>query len=193
MSTTARCNLNLRWQPAGQINRRNLPTSLRDLLLESGSLTQQLEARCSVNFHLEFCGQSWQRPLLDESMVLSLRGGTHALIREIYLKCNNRPWVYGRSIIPAATFTGAERRLAHWGHRSLGDYLFSGRKALRGHIELARILPAHHLFRLAVKNNTVKNTEIWGRRSMFYIKDKPLLVVEVFLSDNIPCKNAGNR
>jgi chorismate--pyruvate lyase len=185
--------LNSRWRPAGHINRRTLPASIRGLLLESGSLTQQLEGRCPGMFNLEFRGQSWRRPLFDEARVLSLRAGACALIREIYLQCKKQPWVYGRSIIPAATFTGAERRLAHWGQRSLGDYLFSQRKALRGHIEIARILPQHNLFRLAAKDVQVKNTELWGRRSLFYIKNKPLLVVEVFLTDQIPCMNAGKN
>lgn len=185
--------MSLRWRPAGHINRRSLPVSIRELLLESGSLTQQLEFRCPGKFNLEFCGQSWQRPLFDEARVLVLPAGAYALIREIYLKCDQHPWVYGRSIIPSSTFTGAERRLAHWGQRSLGDYLFSERKAWRGHIEIAKLLPQDRLFQLAVKDRHIKDPELWGRRSMFYIKDKPLLVVEIFLADVIQCMNAGKN
>ena len=156
-------------------------------MLESGPLTQQLESHCSGEFRLELSGQSWQRPLFDEAKALSLHTGAYALVREIYLKCKNLSWVYGRSIIPASTFTGAERRLAHWGQRSLGDYLFTERKAQRGQIEIAKILPQDKLFRLAVKNMNTENMELWGRRSMFYIKNKPLLVVEIFLADVIKC------
>jgi len=182
--------LSLRWRPAGQINPRTLPSSLRKLLLENGSLTQQLESCCPGKLCLELTGQSWRRPLYDEAKTLALPAGAYTLVREIYLKCNNLPWVYGRSIIPASTFTGAERRLAHWGQRSLGDYLFSERKARRGQIEIARILPKDRLFLLAVKNMDTEAAELWGRRSMFYIKDKPLLVVEIFLADVIKCMNS---
>lgn len=185
--------MSLRWRPAGHINHRSLPASIRELLLESGSLTQQLESRCSGKFNLEFCGQSWQRPLNDEAKALALPAGAYALIREIYLRCDQQPWVYGRSIIPSATFTGAERRLAHWGDRSLGDYLFSERKAWRGHIEIAKILPQDRLFQLAVRNRNIKDSGLWGRRSMFYIKNKPLLVVEIFLTDVIQCMNVGKN
>jgi chorismate lyase len=185
--------LSLHWRPAGQINRRSLPASIRELLLESGSLTQQLESHCPGEFNLELSGQSWRRPLFDEVKALALPAGAYALIREIYLKCNQQPWVYGRSIIPASTFTGVERRLAHGGQRSLGDYLFSERKAWRGHIEIAKILPQDRLFQLAVKNRNINDSELWGRRSMFYIKNKPLLVVEVFLADVIQCMNAGKN
>jgi len=185
--------LSLRWRPAGHINRRILPASIRELLFESGSLTQQLESRCRGIFSLELCDQSWQRPLFDEAKALALSAGAYALIREIYLKCDQHPWVYGRSIIPATTFTGAERRLAYWGQRSLGDYLFSERKAWRGHIEIARILPQDRLYHLAAKNSDTEDTELWGRRSTFYIKNKSLLVVEVFLADVTRCMNAGKN
>lgn len=185
--------MSLRWRPAGHINPRTLPSSLRKLLLESGSLTQQLESYCPGELCLELTGQSWQRPLFNEAKALCLHAGAYALVREIYLKCNNLPWVYGRSIIPASTFTGAERRLAHWGRRSLGDYLFSERKARRGRIEIAKISPEDRLFLLAVKNLDIEETELWGRRSMFYIKNKPLLVVEIFLADVIKCMNARNN
>lgn len=179
------------WRNIHQINISSLPADIRDFLLDSGSLTEHLEYYCHDEFTLELKGQSWQYPLLDEARVLQIQNGRYALVREIYLKCGSNRLIYGRSIIPAKTFTGAERRLAYWGKRSLGDYLFSQSKARRGKIEIARIHNGSRLYDLAHENMAaINNFETWGRRSMFYIKNKPLLVVEIFLSEIIKCKNS---
>ena len=180
-------NRELRWLPVTRINRPLIPLPLRDCLLDSGSLTSHLARYCKGHFNLKLQGQSWQRPLPEETRILHLRRGSYALVREIHLRCDDMPWVYGRSIIPARTCTATERRLAFWGQRSLGNYLFSDRNIWRSEIEIAMIRPQHRLFHLARKGMAEGNTPLWGRRSIFYIKDKPLLVVEIFLTDLIPC------
>lgn len=113
-------------------------------------------------------------------MALSLSQGRHALVREIFLQCADTPLVYGRSIIPARTFSGRERRLAFWGQRSLGDYLFRQPNVIRGRIEVAMI-PALSALGELVQDHAPVDSSLWGRRSIFYIREKPLLVVEVFL------------
>lgn len=180
--------MKLRWRTATQINPALLSSGIRDVLLNSGSLTGYLESRYGREFNLELKGQSWQRPLLDEIKALHMQEGRYAFVREIYLKHGAERLVYARSIIPAQTFSGAERRLAYWGKRSLGDYLFTQRRAQRGNIEIARIAPADALYQLVDHDNPGRDAcELWGRRSLFYIKSKPLLVVEIFLSDVITC------
>jgi len=179
----------MRWRTIKQTNLGSIPKQLRDCLLDTGSLTRKLEKYCKGNFNLNLKNQSWRRPLQDEANVLGLRSGEYALIREIYFKCNATPWVYGRSIIPARTLRGAQRRLAYWGQRSLGSYLFSEQKTFRGQMEIAKISPPDTLFHLTVNSDTCHANLLWGRRSIFYIKNKPLLVVEVFLPELITCIN----
>jgi chorismate lyase len=163
------------------------------MLLDSGSLSVFLEKYCNGDFNLQLVRQSWQRPLPDEAKVLFLGTGKYALLREIYLRCGDTPLVYGRSIIPVRTFTGAERRLARWGQRPLGDYLFTGKNTWRTRIEITQITPVERLFNLAKKNISFKDTVLWGRRSIFYIKNKPLLIVEVFLPEIIRCIKLKNK
>jgi chorismate lyase len=43
---------------------------------------------------------------------MSLRLPLRALIREVHLLCDDRPWVFARTIIPISTLRGRERRLA---------------------------------------------------------------------------------
>lgn len=185
--------MNLHWRPAGQINRRILPPLLRDLLFDSGSLTLHLEQQCAGTFSLELLGQSWQRPQFDEVRALDLRPGAYAWIREITFQCNQHPCVYGRSIIPASTLTGAERRLGDWGQRSLGDYLFSTHRVRRGRFEIAAITPADRLFHIIKKNVASIDSELWGRRSLFFINHKPLLVVEIFLAGVDECMHPAKK
>ena len=180
-------NRGLRWLPVTRINPSRIPPSLRDCLLDTGSLTSRLARYCQGNFNLRLEGQARQRPLPEETHALQLRRGSYALVREIYLQCNDVPWVYGRSIIPARTCTARERRLAFWGQRSLGNYLFSGRNTRRIEFEIAVIPPQDRLFHLAGKGMASGSSPLWGRRSIFYIRNKPLLVVEVFLDNLIRC------
>ena len=182
-------NRGLRWLPVTRINPSRIPPSLRYCLLDTGSLTSRLARYCQGNFNLRLKGQAWQRPLPEETNALQLQRGSYALVREIYLQCNDVPWVYGRSIIPARTCTARERRLAFWGQRSLGNYLFSGRNTRRSEFEIAVIRPRDRLFHLADTGMASGSSHLWGRRSIFYIRDKPLLVVEVFLDNLLQCLN----
>lgn len=150
------------------------------MLLHGGSLTDQLEQCCPGRFNLRLIQQSWQRPLPDESRALVLADGRYALVREIFLQCADTPLVYGRSIIPAEIFHGRDRQLAYLGQRSLGDFLFARPDVRRGQFEIARI-PATSALRKQLHGQAITDTVLWGRRSIFYIKDKTILVVEIFL------------
>ena len=51
------------------------------------------------------------------------------------------------------------------------------------HLVVARLQPGHPLFELATKHLHQKPAELWGRRTLFYYAQKPLLVNEIFLPD----------
>jgi chorismate--pyruvate lyase len=117
--------------------------------------------------------------MIDEAQALGLRAGAYALIRQVYLLCEGRPRVYARTVIPASTLR-AERRLASLGSRPLGDLLFGDAAISRGYLQAAPI-PAHHpLFHLATRKYPIDAEIVWGRRSLFYLRSKPLLIVEIF-------------
>lgn len=101
---------------------------------------------------------------------------------------NENPWVYARTIIPSRTLSGS-RRLAHWGSKPIGYYLFADKMTYRGEIEVSEIkiadIPYHPIYNLALD----ENYSLWARRSIFYIKNEPLLLIEIFLPDAITCIN----
>jgi chorismate--pyruvate lyase len=59
--------------------------------------------------------------------------------------------------------------------------LFADRGMRRGIVELARIRPGEMLYADAVRDPLQTPGEIWGRRSIFRLAHKPLLVSEIFL------------
>lgn len=168
------------WRPAARWTRAQLPERLRAWLLDPASLTQRIICACRGAFRVNVLNQSWRRPLKSEAQVLELGAGRRALVRQVQLLCDGIPWVYARTIIPAATLSGDERRLARLRSRSLGAVLFSDPSMQRGETEIARLAPGNPLFALATRGLDVHSEEIWGRRAMFRLSDKPLLVTEIF-------------
>ncbi|OGT35995.1 MAG: hypothetical protein A2W28_08770 [Gammaproteobacteria bacterium RBG_16_51_14] len=182
--------MRLVWRTQQQSGLNRLPKGLRDCLLEQGSLTRYLQKYCRSQFCLQLKDQSWKRPAHDESQLLGLKEGEYALIREVLLRCNCTTWVYARSIFPGCTLSGAQRRLATLGKRPLGGVLFADQSTSRKNAGYAVIPPTDMLYQLAgVNTNT--GGELWGRRSIFQIQQKPILVIEVFLPAITKCMNTG--
>jgi chorismate--pyruvate lyase len=102
-------------------------------------------------------------------------------VREVELLCDEMPWVFARSVIPATSLRGRARRLGNLGERPLGGVLFADPGLRRGVTQIARLLPRHPLYAAACDHLIEKPGELWGRRSVFFFAGKPLLVNEIFL------------
>ena len=125
--------------------------------------------------------QRWGRPNLDEVRALGMRRNRNAIIRQVQLLCNGTPWIYARTVIPVSSLRGRLKRLARLGTRPLGGVLFADPGMRRGAVELSRILPGDALYRAALGASSRSVQPIWGRRSVFTLAKRPLLVSEVFL------------
>lgn len=170
------------WRPRRQLSHGVLPGALADWLFDAGSLTRRVQHACDGTFRVELIQQVWGRPMLNEARRLRLRNGEWALIREVYLMCNDHPWVYARTIIPRRILRGRGRQLARLGNRSLGSVLFADRSMHRDEVEVSRIEPGQLMFEPAMRRASEPGVSaIWGRRSVFYLRHRPLLVCEVFL------------
>lgn len=170
-----------RWYPHREYLRSALPAGLAGWLLDPASLTQRLLQLCPDAFRVRLLSQQWGRPHADEARALGMRYDGQAMIRQVRLLCNERPWVYARTVIPATSMRGRLQRLAYLGTRPLGAMLFADPGMRRGIVELARIVPGQRLYADALQRPGTHAEIIWGRRSVFRIADKPLLVSEVFL------------
>jgi chorismate--pyruvate lyase len=165
------------------VSEATVPAKWRPWLSDTGSLTQRLIEVCDGELSVQVLRQTLGVPRLSERRALRLPTRRLALIREVLLLGAGVPWVYARSIIPLSTLTGRLRRLRHLDNRPLGALLFSDPSMCREPVEVACYndpraqLPA----RLAINQ-----APLWGRRSVFRLDTKPLLVSEIFLPDFKP-------
>jgi len=158
-------------------------SALRPWLLDRGSLTERLIRASKGQFEVKILFQGMGVPQLSEQRALELPVRQRALIREVILFGNHQPWVHARSIIPIKTLTGRLRKLRKLDNRPLGALLFSDPGMARGPIEISN-LPM-----LEPWPSTVSSTygsPVQGRRSLFWLDGKPLLVSEVFLTGFTP-------
>ncbi len=170
-----------RWRPHPFYLRAAIPRRLCSWLLDPASLTLRLQGLCPGRFRVRLLSLGWGPPRLDEALALGMRHGERAVIRQVHLLCGDSPWVYARTVIPATSMRGKLRRLAHLGTRPLGAMLFADPGMQRGPVELANIGPGEPLFTDATRHMRQQPGDIWGRRSVFRIAHKPLLVSEIFL------------
>jgi chorismate--pyruvate lyase len=166
----------------GEVSR--LPEALRSWLLDSGSLTRRLQQLSGGQLRVEVLNQSMQVPRFSECRALAMAPRQVALIREVLLFGRGEPWVYARSVIPLQTLTGRLRKLRHLDNRPLGALLFGDPSMSREPLEWVCI-PACNPQSLNSKLPPF-NQPSWGRRSVFKLSAKPLLVCEIFLPDFKP-------
>lgn len=156
---------------------------MADWLFDPGSLTQRLRALCGNCFRVHVLSQRWSRPRYDEAHALQLRLDAWAWTREVQLLCGDQPWVFARTLIPMRTLNSWGRRLTQLGNKPLGAVLFADHRIQRGPVEIAQIPVRHRLHERAFVGFSEPPDTIWGRRSVFQIADKPLLVSEIFLPE----------
>lgn len=138
---------------------------LRRWLLDEGSLTKRLKSL--GRFSVEIINTGYGRPFLSEARVLGISTRQQVYIREVRLCVNGMAVVKARSIIPRSTLIGPERQLLKLNTKPLGEYLFNHSCMQLGPIQ--------------IKQGHVDNERLWGRRRVFSINNKPVLVSEFFL------------
>jgi chorismate--pyruvate lyase len=167
------------------------PAEIRDWLIDPGSLTRRLQSACDGRFRVELHRQTRSRPLRSEAERLQLRHAAVALLREVYLHCDEQPWVFARTLIPLSSLRGAARRLTRLGNRPLGALLFADPSAERGDMEFSRLRSGDSLYEAAAVVLPGRPAQLWGRRTLFRFAGKPLLVNEIFLP-NLPTRERAD-
>ena len=73
---------------------------------------------------------------------------------------------------------GAQKRYANMGNRPLGAMLFADRTMRREAVEVGELPAGHRAYQYTESHDLV-----WGRRSVFRVGGKPLLVSEYFYAE----------
>jgi chorismate--pyruvate lyase len=156
-----------------------LPEHLQSWLLDPNSLTARLKTHCH-QFRVELLGQKIEYCQAHEA-VAAIPVGEKVLVREVLLYCDDKPQVFARSLLPMSSLTGTEQALANLGSQSLGQVLFNNPSLERKIIEVATFDLTSSVGLLARHLQLNMTHTLWGRRSIFVLENKPLMVAEVFL------------
>jgi len=155
-----------------------IPTIWHSWLSDTGSLTDRLLTLSQGDLRVKIINQRLQRPRLSERQKLCLDNRALALVREVILYGLNQPWVYARSVLPLTTMTGRLRKLRQLDNRPLGALLFNDPSMTREPVQVACFKSIPLLNRAQLDASV---SPLWGRRSVFRLDKKPLLVSEIFL------------
>lgn len=145
-----------------------VPKRYRSWVYDQGSLTKRLIEASNKQFRVRVTFQGWAVPTVEERCILKVKDRHLALVREVELLCFDKIWVKARSIIPNTTLSGKERQLQSLGNKPLGEFLFKSRGMTRSELEYVSVL-------------SKGDGQVFGRRSTFYLSNKPLLVSELFM------------
>lgn len=180
------------WQRAAP-RHRHLSRAQKHWLFDPSSLTKKLIAYSAGQLRVEVIDQRIRRARFSEYKALKLKHHHYVVVREVILHGNQTALVYARTIMPLSTLKGSLRRLYYLGNRPLGSALFADPSMRRGELDVASIdqnfLPKRVFDSLpqalgGSHRKDIKNY-CWGRRSVFFVKRKPLLVCEIFLPELI--------
>lgn len=138
---------------------------VRDALLDDSSLTEQLVARARSSFRVHRLEECWS-PVSDFTLRREFGPvtDTHSFwSRKVLLSGLGEPWVMAHSLMPAHSACSELRQVLELGDKPLGRYLFTQPDLLRANLKLA-----------------TTGSGMLGRRSVFYLFSKPIMVAEFF-------------
>ena len=167
-----------RWYRRNQLFNHSINPALVPWLFDASSLTVRMVALCGKRFSVRVISQQWQMLDPEEASAMALDNVRAAMVRQVLLCCDEQPLVYARTVIPTTTLRGARRRYGNMGSRPLGAMLFADRTMRREEVHVAVLSASHEANRYNMTGESV-----WGRRSVFRVSGKPLLVSEYFLPE----------
>ena len=151
---------------------------LSNWLLDTGSLTERLQSRCT-SFHLTLIGQrqtpitleEFQRVCAPEQQL----DPQEWQVREVLLWGDNQPWVFARSIIPQRL---CESDFVNLNTKPLGQLIFNDKRFKRMPFEITNMNSSKDFL---AELHISSEVDLWGRRSAFSFENLKMTVSEVFL------------
>jgi chorismate lyase len=158
---------------------------MRDWLSDKGSLTRKLTLH-SRQFRVERLRQEQGRCLADEFRMLGLPRRSRVQEREVLLRCDEQPVVFGHTIVPIGATAADWPFFGTLGNRSLGTTLFGDPRVVQGTLQYARLHAQHPLARragaaLGFGLGKEFSSPLFARRCLYRRKKGLLLVTELFL------------
>jgi chorismate lyase len=135
-------------------------------LFDPGSLTQLLIQKSGGDFRVQVRAEQWVSLPSSElrSCFGPLEDGHKFWSRKVALVGNGNVWVLAHTLIPEISLMSPLKRVLELNQKPLGEYLFSHPDLIRSGMEITQTPGGS-----------------WGRRSLFYLFGKPIMVAEFFL------------
>lgn len=155
----------LSWLPPARLNPKPDPNWLK-WLLDLDSLTQLLIAESEGEFSVDLVEEKWC--CIESANIRKYFGPvseSHRFwSRKVILKGRQTPWVMAHTLVPEHSLHGPMEEVRRLNIKPLGEYLFSQPDLYRSSLEITEF-----------------EASCWGRRSLFFLSAKPIMVAEFFL------------
>lgn len=169
------------WLPGIELL-RGVPGDLASWLMETGTLTGRIRAASPAGCRLRLVEEQVGFLTTEQQQLLGVDAPA-CFVREIELYAGATPWVYAQTLVPDATLE-VHPWLAELGEAPLGETLAACGGVERGPLEFATLPAVHPLAARALANRLDEEPDfLWARRSWFAIRDRRILVQEVFLPE----------
>ncbi len=142
------------------------PTALVfDALSDNSSLTEKLVASAGSSFRVHRYEECWcaiPNPGLRQQFG-PVTTQHRFWSRKVLLYGKGEPWVLAHTLMPEHSACSELSRVLELGDKPLGRFLFSHPELLRANLQFVQT-----------------EDHLWGRRSVFYLFSKPIMVAEFF-------------
>jgi len=135
--------------------------------MDPGSLTHRLKEMSDGGFNVQVLEEGWGQRSHPGLLQCFHPHVTRQRMwsRKVLLRCGETPWVAAHTLIPISSMVGVLKQLRSLRDRPLGEFLFQDPQLQRLQLEITQC------------------DDIWGRRSLFYLRHQPILVAEFFLPE----------
>lgn len=139
------------------------------------------------NLGLEVVNQAIGHPHSDEAKKLTLNSiDDLPLIRQVNIGAPDSTSLYCRVVVPPTLYEQEKQTFDTLGNRFIGEtLLYNQPNVHRSEFEYAVLTQEHVLYQEAVKHSKSilpeLPTQLYARRSIFYLPILPLLITEVFV------------
>ncbi|CAN0481919.1 unnamed protein product [Discosporangium mesarthrocarpum] len=156
----------LSWQPPDAVSWPDLRT--RQWLTHPGSLTHQLKLTSGDDFRVQVLAEG---ELQLANAVLRGEFGPLAAdhpfwSRKVLLQGKGQDWVQAHTLLPGHSQLSPLVEVMSLGRKPLGEFLFNHPLLTRSHLHITR-----------------SSAGVWGRKSLFFLYRKPIMVAEFFLGE----------
>ncbi len=139
--------------------------------------------RISKDITVKVLDQRFMSAISDEYMALGIPQDELPFVRQVFLVGENQvPLTYGRVVIPKQTYQAHFGDFEKLGSKLLGEsLLYNNPDVIRSEFEFACLENDPRQIFVLEQLPDLPQQPLWARRSVFSIKQHPLLVTELFL------------